>query len=88
MRHGVLGRTLGLAPERVRVRVDDGAAALSGRIGSVADLPVIVRLCESVAGVVAVDPHLTCAYGGADLDIEPPRESPSSAETTVGREPT
>ncbi|MGW0080335.1 BON domain-containing protein [Streptomyces sp. NPDC003393] len=88
IRHDVLERILGLAPGRVRVRVDHGVVAVTGRIDSATDLPVIVRLCESVAGVVAVRPRLTCAYGGADLDGEPPRESPSSAGTTVGREPT
>ncbi|GAA2895653.1 CBS domain-containing protein [Streptomyces mexicanus] len=88
IRHDVVQRILGLAPGSVRVRVDDGVVTLTGRIDAAADLPVIVRLCESVAGVVAVHPHLTCAYGGADLDVEPPRASRSPAETTAGRKPT
>ncbi|MGV9346941.1 CBS domain-containing protein [Streptomyces spiralis] len=85
IRHDVLERIVGLPPGRVRVRVDDGVVTLTGRIDAATDLPVIARLCRSVAGVVAVHPRLTFTYGGADLDVEPPRASESPAETNARR---
>ncbi|PZH20807.1 inosine-5'-monophosphate dehydrogenase [Streptomyces sp. NTH33] len=88
IRHDVLERILGLAPGCVRVRVDDGVVTLTGRIDAATDLPVIVRLCHSVAGVVAVRPRLTFAYDGADLDVEPPRTSAPRAGTNAGRKQT
>jgi CBS domain-containing protein len=83
IRHDVLERIVGPPPGRVRVRVDDGVVTLAGRIDAATDLPVIVRLCRSVTGVVAVRPHLTFTYSGADLDVEPPRVSTSPAETNA-----
>ncbi|MGW0080374.1 CBS domain-containing protein [Streptomyces sp. NPDC003393] len=85
IRHDVLERIVGLTPGRVRVRVDDGVVTLTGRIDAATDLPVIVRLCRSVAGVVTVHPRLTFAYGGADLDVEPPRAGVPPTETNARR---
>ncbi|MFI1163496.1 CBS domain-containing protein [Streptomyces sp. NPDC020801] len=83
IRHDVLERILGLTPGRVRVHVEDGVVTLTGRTDAATDPPVIVRLCRSVPGVVAVHSHLTCAYGGADLDVEPPR--PGAPRAAAGR---
>ncbi|MFJ8200790.1 CBS domain-containing protein [Streptomyces sp. NPDC096152] len=101
IRHDVLEHTLRLDPGRVRVRVDEGVVTLTGRLDAATDLPVVVRLCRSVPGVVAVHPALTFAYGGADLDVEPPRtrtaraapdrgarrHQPATTAGSTGREP-
>ncbi|MFD8288468.1 CBS domain-containing protein [Streptomyces lavendulae] len=57
----VLTRTLHLAPSAVTVEVDDGLVTLSGTVPQPGLLPVVVRLCQSVDGVVSVDNRLTCA---------------------------
>ncbi|MFE6843809.1 CBS domain-containing protein [Streptomyces sp. NPDC057686] len=57
----VLTRTLRLAPSAVTVEVDDGLVTLSGTVPRADLLPVVVRLCQSVDGVVDVDNRLTCA---------------------------
>ncbi|MET8247659.1 CBS domain-containing protein [Streptomyces sp. NPDC005202] len=101
IRHDVLERILGLAPGRVRATVHEGVVTLTGRVDASTDLPVVVRLCRSVAGVVAVHPRLTCAYAGADLDVEPPRtgerraaggrdtrrHQPAATADSTGKEP-
>ncbi|MFG2616449.1 CBS domain-containing protein [Streptomyces sp. NPDC048507] len=56
----VLTRTLHLAPSAVTVEVDDGLVTLSGTVAQPGLLPVVVRLCQSVDGVVDVDSRLTC----------------------------
>ncbi|MCX5129343.1 CBS domain-containing protein [Streptomyces sp. NBC_00347] len=57
----VLTRTLHLAPSAITVEVDDGLVTLSGTVPQSGLLPVVVRLCQSVDGVVDVDNRLTCA---------------------------
>ncbi|MFE2478066.1 CBS domain-containing protein [Streptomyces sp. NPDC059389] len=57
----VLTRTLHLAPSDVTVEVDDGLVTLSGTVPQPDLLPVVVRLCQSVDGVVDVDNRLACA---------------------------
>ncbi|MEU6897159.1 CBS domain-containing protein [Streptomyces virginiae] len=57
----VLTRTLRIAPSDVTVEVDDGVVRLSGTVPHPGLLPVVVRLCQSVDGVVDVDNRLTCA---------------------------
>lgn len=57
----VLTRTLHLAPSAITVEVDDGRVTLSGTVPQPGLLPVVVRLCQSVDGVVDVDNRLTCA---------------------------
>ncbi|MGV9253679.1 CBS domain-containing protein [Streptomyces sp. NPDC003697] len=46
--------TLGLPPSAVTVQVDDGTVTLSGTVTSSSLVPVVVRLCEGVDGVVEV----------------------------------
>ncbi|MFK3728730.1 CBS domain-containing protein [Streptomyces sp. NPDC088090] len=71
--HDVLGDTLCLAPDTLRVSVDDGVVTLTGRVEERADIPVIVRLCRSVDGVVALHQSIDYAYDNLALDVEPPR---------------
>ncbi|MFD8410961.1 CBS domain-containing protein [Streptomyces sp. NPDC059650] len=56
----VLTRTLRIAPSSITVAVDDGLVTLSGTVPRPEVLPVVVRLCQSVDGVVDVDNRLTC----------------------------
>ncbi|MEV7612757.1 CBS domain-containing protein [Streptomyces sp. NPDC089799] len=55
----VLTRTLHLPPSAITVEVDDGVVTLSGTVPRPELLPVIIRLCQSVDGVVHVDSRLT-----------------------------
>ncbi|MFF1492038.1 BON domain-containing protein [Streptomyces sp. NPDC058304] len=55
----VLTRTLHLAPSAITVDVEDGMVTLSGTLPQPGLLPVVVRLCQSVDGVVDVDSRLT-----------------------------
>ncbi|MEU6657692.1 CBS domain-containing protein [Streptomyces sp. NPDC046821] len=50
----VLTRTLRLSPSAVSVEVDDGVVTLSGTVERRMLVPVVVRLCHSVDGVVDV----------------------------------
>ncbi|WP_415947184.1 CBS domain-containing protein [Streptomyces sp. KLOTTS4A1] len=70
--HDVLDRTLRLAPNAVRVAVEDGVVTLTGRVGERADLPVVERLCRSVDGVVALHASIEYDYDNLALDVEPP----------------
>ncbi|WP_306324720.1 CBS domain-containing protein [Streptomyces venezuelae] len=71
--HDVLADTLRLAPDTIRVDVTDGVVTLSGRVDRRADIPVIVRLCRSVDGVVALHESIDYGYDNLALDVEPPR---------------
>ncbi|MFJ3099384.1 CBS domain-containing protein [Streptomyces hydrogenans] len=71
--HDVLTDTLRMAPGTLRVTVDDGVVTLTGRVDERADIPVIVRLCRSVDGVVALHESIGYAYDNLALDVEPPR---------------
>ncbi|MDK0517860.1 CBS domain-containing protein [Streptomyces sp. ML-6] len=71
--HDVLAGALGLAPDTLRVAVAEGVVTLTGRVEERADIPVIVRLCRSVDGVVALHESLDYAYDNLALDVEPPR---------------
>ncbi|MFI1869068.1 CBS domain-containing protein [Streptomyces jumonjinensis] len=55
----VLTQTLGLAPSALTVDVSDGRVTLSGMVERRSLLPVFVRLCESVDGVVEVVDRLS-----------------------------
>ncbi|MEU7069886.1 CBS domain-containing protein [Streptomyces narbonensis] len=57
----------------IRVSVDDRVVRLVGRIDERADIPVIVRLCRSVDGVIALHESIAFAYDNLALDVEPPR---------------
>ncbi|MDF3299082.1 CBS domain-containing protein [Streptomyces tropicalis] len=50
----VVVRTLGLSPAALTVQVDDGRVTLSGSVARRSLVPVVVRLCEGVDGVVDV----------------------------------
>lgn len=50
----IIAGTLGLSPAAVTVEVDDGKVTLSGTVARRSLVPVVVRLCESVDGVVDV----------------------------------
>ncbi|MFE6740420.1 CBS domain-containing protein [Streptomyces tubercidicus] len=55
----VLTRTLGVAPSAVTVDVSDGHVTLTGSLERKSLLPIAVRLCESVDGVVEVVDRLS-----------------------------
>lgn len=50
----VLTRTLGLSPSSLTVEVTDGLVTLSGTVGRRSLVPIVLRLCQSVDGVVDV----------------------------------
>ncbi|MER5583223.1 CBS domain-containing protein [Streptomyces asoensis] len=54
----VLLRTLGIMPEAVTVRVVDGRVSLKGRVERKSLVPVVIRLCQGVDGVVDVSAEL------------------------------
>ncbi|MFJ8074456.1 CBS domain-containing protein [Streptomyces sp. NPDC096176] len=55
----VLVGTLGVSPASVSVDVTDGRVTLSGTLARKGLVPVVVRLCESVDGVVKVVDRLS-----------------------------
>jgi len=67
----VLTRTLRVAPSAVTVQVSDGHVTLTGSLERKSLVPIAVRLCESVDGVVEVVDRLsylrddTAAHGPA-----------------------
>jgi len=54
----VIVRTLGLSPSALTVEVTDGRVTLSGSVERKSLIPVTVRLCEGVDGVMDVDARL------------------------------
>jgi CBS domain-containing protein len=54
----VLVRTLGIAPSAISVHVIDGRVALTGTVERKSLVPVVVRLCRGVDGVVDVSAEL------------------------------
>ncbi|MEU2508981.1 CBS domain-containing protein [Streptomyces sp. NPDC007863] len=50
----VMTRTLGLHPSDIAVEVEDGRVTLSGTVRRPGLVPVLLRLCNSVDGVVGV----------------------------------
>ncbi|KAA6215721.1 CBS domain-containing protein [Streptomyces filamentosus] len=50
----VMTRTLGLHPSDISVEVEDGRVTLSGTVRRPGLVPVLLRLCNSVDGVVGV----------------------------------
>ncbi|MEU6548029.1 CBS domain-containing protein [Streptomyces sp. NPDC046859] len=54
----VLLRTLGIAPGAVAVRVVDGRVSLKGVVERASLVPLVVRLCQGVDGVVDVSAEL------------------------------
>ncbi|WP_411136545.1 CBS domain-containing protein [Streptomyces sp. C10] len=55
----VLTRTLGVSPSAVTVEVSDGHVTLTGTLERKSLVPIAVRLCESVDGVVEVIDRLS-----------------------------
>ncbi|MFF0304788.1 CBS domain-containing protein [Streptomyces sp. NPDC004562] len=54
----VLLRTLGIAPDALAVRVVDGRVSLKGTVERASLVPLVVRLCQGVDGVVDVSAEL------------------------------
>ncbi|ATW47088.1 CBS domain-containing protein [Streptomyces peucetius] len=61
----VLAGTLGVSPAAVTVEVADGRVTLSGTLRHRSLVPVVVRLCESVDGVVTVVDRLSFEHDDA-----------------------
>ncbi|GAU67270.1 hypothetical protein SSP35_04_03550 [Streptomyces sp. NBRC 110611] len=76
----VLTRTLGVPPSAVTVEVTDGMVTLSGAIRRRSLIPVAVRLCESVDGVVEVLDRLT--FEEDDTAAQPGRPAAGPAPST------
>ncbi|MFJ2477147.1 CBS domain-containing protein [Streptomyces sp. NPDC087659] len=85
IRTEVLDRTLGVAPDSVRVSVRQGVVTLTGRVAERADIPVVERLCRSVDGVVAVHHTMEYEYDHLAQDVEPPTDHPATAAGTRER---
>ncbi|MEZ0090910.1 CBS domain-containing protein [Streptacidiphilus sp. EB129] len=73
--HDVLGETLWLAPDAVRVVVHEGVVTLSGRLPRKSMIPVTTRLCRSVDGVVAVHSSLDFTEDDLVQGLERPHAS-------------
>lgn len=58
----VLGETLWLSPDLVRVAVDDGVVTLTGKVEQKSLIPIVERLCVSVDGVVAIHQNLDFTF--------------------------
>ncbi|WP_328912219.1 MULTISPECIES: CBS domain-containing protein [unclassified Streptomyces] len=58
----VLARTLGITPAEVQVDVTDGQVTLHGTVERVSLIPVVLRLCQGVDGVVRVTEDLDYRY--------------------------
>ncbi|MFE2943090.1 CBS domain-containing protein [Streptomyces sp. NPDC059255] len=67
--HDVLGTTLGLAPSDVTVEVTEGQVFLRGTVDDSGMIPVLVRLCGSVDGVVSVSERLTYRADRTGRDV-------------------
>ena len=66
----VLQHTLYLAPDAVRVDVLDGVVTLRGEVRRKTTLPVVLRLCRTVDGVVAVHNQLRYTFDDTG-EVEP-----------------
>jgi CBS domain-containing protein len=60
--HDVMERTLGLGPAQVTAEVEGGKVELNGAVESRSLLPLVVRLCQSVDGVVDVRERLSYRF--------------------------
>jgi len=75
IRGDIAERTLHLAPGEVSVTVADGCVTLRGSVEEAATVPLLVRLCEGVDGVVAVTEELGFREGA---DAHPVRAGRSA----------
>jgi CBS-domain-containing membrane protein len=69
--HDILERTLFIPPTAVQVEVGDGIVTLRGTVEQKTLVPVTVRLCRDVDGVVAVRDQLGFAFDDRKVDFEP-----------------
>ncbi|MFE7894725.1 CBS domain-containing protein [Streptomyces sp. NPDC057412] len=70
----VLLRTLGIAPGAIAVRVVDGRVSLKGTVERASLVPLVVRLCRGVDGVVDVSAELRHRVDDTDA-VPRPEES-------------
>ncbi|MCZ7461927.1 CBS domain-containing protein [Streptomyces sp. WMMC940] len=78
----VLTRTLRLSPSALSVEVADGRVTLSGTVPRRSLVPVTVRLCESVDGVVDVTDRL--AFTWDDIVSTTREPTPAAGEAPHG----
>ncbi|GGO90488.1 CBS domain-containing protein [Wenjunlia tyrosinilytica] len=78
----VVVRTLGEAPSTIGVTVDHGKVVLSGSVCRKGTVPVLVRLCEAVDGVISVDERLGWELDDAGSGSAP---APAAGSRYAGR---
>ncbi|MFB0627476.1 CBS domain-containing protein [Streptomyces sp. AB3(2024)] len=66
----VLTRTLRLRPSALTVDVADGVVTLSGTVARSSLVPIVLRLCQSVDGVVDVVNRLTFERDDMSVDVQ------------------
>lgn len=69
--HDVLQETLLIPPDQVQAQVRDGVVTLRGTVERQSLVPVAVRLCRSVDGVVAVHDQLRYVFDDRRVDLGP-----------------
>jgi CBS domain-containing protein len=69
----ILDRTLGIGPEEVVVGVTDGRVSLRGTVDRRSLIPVVIRLCEGVDGVVEITADLDYRTDEATAVVPPDR---------------
>ncbi|MGW6982809.1 CBS domain-containing protein [Streptomyces sp. NPDC054932] len=70
----VVTHTLGLSPSSLTVDVTDGLVTLSGTVGRRSLVPIVLRLCQSVDGVVDVVNQLDYAQDDVSVGARTPTE--------------
>ncbi|MEK0099415.1 CBS domain-containing protein [Streptomyces sp. A475] len=70
----ILTRTLQLSPSAVTVDVADGVVTLSGSVPRSSLVPIVLRLCQSVDGVVDVVDRLAYEQDDLPVDARPAEE--------------
>ncbi|MFE1827162.1 CBS domain-containing protein [Streptomyces yangpuensis] len=70
----VVTHTLGLSPSSLTVEVTDGLVTLSGTVSRRSLVPIVLRLCQSVDGVVDVVNRLDYAQDDVSVGARTPTE--------------
>lgn len=70
----VVTHTLGLSPSSLTVDVTDGLVTLSGTVSRRSLVPIVLRLCQSVDGVVDVVNRLDYAQDDVSVGARTPTE--------------
>lgn len=70
----VVTHTLGLSPSSLTVEVADGLVTLSGTVSRRSLVPIVLRLCQSVDGVVDVVNRLDYAQDDVSVGARTPPE--------------